>query len=59
MIEKNRRYFADRKRIHCSNINLHKTVSSVGLVGPCQSELIGRLTAKIDNQKAHNIQQER
>jgi hypothetical protein len=42
-------YFADGKRIHHSNINLHKVIASSGMAGSCHSELISRLTAKLEH----------
>jgi len=55
MNHQNGHYIADKKHVHSSNLNLHKKVSSTGLVGFRQSELINRLTAKIEGKKINQV----
>ena len=54
-MENNRKpFFADKKRIHCSNINLYKSLGFNGMVGTRHSELISRLSTKIQNHEKEN-----
>ena len=43
-------YLAEKKRIHCSNMNLFKSIGVNGMIGSRHSELISRLSMRVDKQ---------
>lgn len=45
-------FYADKKRIHCNNIKLHRaTRSDVGIVGSSHSTLINRLSNQLEQKR--------